>query len=257
MTNGPAYQEILKSELQKRCEKNNRYSLRAFSKTLRIDAPTISKVLSGKLVPSKRLGERLINGLGLDPDQREVFWNSLMTKKFKVPAPPSEITADKILSQDTFSVISEWYHYALLELAQTRESQADPAWIAQRLGISEMTAKFAVERLVKLGLVERKGKRLLKTSKLLTVENPEVTGPALRRRQKEILKKSLDSLEVDGIERRNHTGITFAMDPNKIPEARKRIRDFMRRLCAYLETGERKEVYELQTSLFPLSRSRE
>ena len=48
------------------------------------------------------------------------------------------------LTLDHFSVISEWYHFAILSLAETQDFKSYPAWIAGRLGISQKDAKAAV-----------------------------------------------------------------------------------------------------------------
>jgi hypothetical protein len=48
--------------------------------------------------------------------------------------------------------------------------------------------------------------------------------------------------------------MTMAVDPGKIPEAKKRILKFARELCEFMEAGKRSRVYELSVSLFPISK---
>jgi uncharacterized protein (TIGR02147 family) len=76
----------------------------------------------------------------------------------------------------------------------------------------------------------------------------------LKRRQKQILEKALEALENDPIETRSMTGMTMAIDPSKIPEAKKLISEFNRKMSKFLETGKKSEVYELQISLFSLQK---
>lgn len=50
---------------------------------------------------------------------------------------------------------------------------------------------------------------------------------------------------------REFTFITMAVDKSKMIEAKTMIREFRDKLCAYLEEGEKTEVYELAIQLFP------
>jgi hypothetical protein len=75
---------------------------------------------------------------------------------------------------------------------------------------------------------------------------------AHKRRQKEILNKSIESLESDPISERNHSGMTVAIDPALIPEAKKRISNFLQELSDFLESGNSTRVYEIHLSLFSL-----
>lgn len=50
---------------------------------------------------------------------------------------------------------------------------------------------------------------------------------------------------------REFTFITMAVDKSKMIEAKAMIREFRDKLCAYLEEGEKTEVYELAIQLFP------
>ena len=56
--------------------------------------------------------------------------------------------------QDEFALISDWYHFAILGLAEIKSSKASPLWIAKRLGITHDEAKEAVDRLLRLRIIE-------------------------------------------------------------------------------------------------------
>jgi len=47
-------------------------------------------------------------------------------------------------------------------------------------------------------------------------------------------------------------GMTMAVDPKKLPLAKQRIQEFNRELSSLLETGDRTQVYQFQSCLFPL-----
>ena len=67
-------------------------------------------------------------------------------------APPGDY--DRI-GLDAFQVISDWYHLAIVELANTPDFRGEPYGIARSLGISVVEARAALERLLRLGMLAR------------------------------------------------------------------------------------------------------
>jgi uncharacterized protein (TIGR02147 family) len=264
------YREHLKSELSRRIESNPRYSLRSFAKAIKIDAGALSLILSGKRLPSPEIADRLVRSLDLTPEEEKRFRNSIamthqrarkkyLRKAFRRPISSTQQTRAKEttykeLSVELFRVLADWYHYVILEMTFTSELEDDPSAIAARLGIGATEAKLAIERLKELSFLRSENGILTKTEGPLTTADKHLSTPAHRRRQRQILEKSLQSLENDPIEVRNHSAMTMAIDPELIPEAKKRISAFMRELSVFLESKSRKRVYEMQVSMFPIER---
>jgi uncharacterized protein (TIGR02147 family) len=258
-----SYKEILKNELAKRTARNPRYSLRSFARTLGFEPTVISQILSGKRIPSPKTAKRLIKGLGIGPDEAQNFLSSLAEtqqsrnllrsspyfRHFELSKEPRQE-----LALDQFKVISDWYHYAILALAQTQQFQSSPKWIASQINISELEAKLAIERLKNLGLLKEEDKKLKSSEEGFITADQAITNSALRKHQAQILEKALDSLQNDPIEERNMTSMTVAIDPKRIPEAKKLIQSFTQDLVRLLETGERTRVYEIGFALFPLQK---
>ena len=67
------------------------------------------------------------------------------------------------------------------------------------------------------------------------------------------IKQSIDALFAVPVESRDITSMTMAIDKNKIPEAKRKIKQFRRNLCQFLESGEKNEVYNLNVQLIPLT----
>ncbi len=256
-----SYQDHLREELARRCERNNKYSLRAFARAIEVDAGTLSRILDGKQVPSQKLSQRIVNGLNLNPTQEEAFFTSVAEKQrtrnlqrqnsmiqtYK-PLRPKP----KDLSIDLYRVIADWYHTAILELTFVSNFDSNPRGIARALGISEAQAKLAVERLLELGLLEKKKGVLRKSNLQLTTDNKSITTSALRKNQRQLLERAIHSLENDPIETRSITSMTMAIDPKHLPVARMMIQEFNRALCSVLEDGKRQQVYNLEVALYPL-----
>lgn len=85
----------------------------------------------------------------------------------------------------------------------------------------------------------------------------EAPNAALRKLAKQYLEKSIEALENQTIEERDITNITMSIDPTRLPEAKKMIRDFRRKLCAFLEQGERTEVYMFSPALINITKKLE
>lgn len=252
----------LKEELSKRCERNPRYSLRAFASSLNVDPGALSRILNGKQFLSKKLALKILKKISLDPIDEKIFLDSALKsqkarelhrlpKSLRSWLPKPEYHS---LDVDHYRVISDWYHVALLELTYVENFKSNVRWIASHLDISITEAKLAVERLIRLGLLEEKNGQWKKSKEQLTTSNKNITTSALRKQQKQFLEKAIDSLEQNEIHERSITSMTMAIDPAKIPIAKKMIQEFNRSLCQFLESGKRKQVYNLEVCLSPIQK---
>jgi uncharacterized protein (TIGR02147 family) len=235
---------FLSSELGRRIQKNPRYSLRRFAQALGISHTVLSLVLSGKRPLSKKAAVKISDFFGFDPEKRDSF---VANRKAK----PSQrmLQADRYtqLSLDTFAVIADWYHFAILSLLEIPGAKLEARWISTRLGISEIEAKLAIERIERLDLL----------GKPIDMKNTNSTA-ATRTFHRQLLEKALESMEQDPFELRDLSSMTMAIDPAQVPYARERIREFRDELTADLEKrGKPKEVYNLNVQFFPLSHSKE
>jgi transcriptional regulator with XRE-family HTH domain len=70
------YRVYLRNELGARKSRNPRYSVRSFARALGVDNGYLSKLLSGKLLLSLDLAERLVERLKLEGGDRRQFYLS-------------------------------------------------------------------------------------------------------------------------------------------------------------------------------------
>jgi uncharacterized protein (TIGR02147 family) len=90
------------------------------------------------------------------------------------------------LSLDSFQVISDWYHYAILELTLVHDFESDCKWIASRLGLSVHVVEAAIERLKRLDLlIEQDGK--LRASNGFTASPTGIPSDALKQFHRQLL----------------------------------------------------------------------
>ena len=77
----------------------------------------------------------------------------------------------------------------------------------------------------------------------------------IRHFQKQILEKSIESLERDPLMERDITSITIAINEDKIEEAKKEIKKFRMKMSEFLSEGPKTRVYNLGVHLIPLTKS--
>ena len=244
------FRQYLLEELAKRCTKNPKYSLRAFAKTLYIHPATLSHYLRKKrdLPVSQQLD--IAMKLGIDSH----FIQALIYNYSKTKILTSQVLNFDSLSLDQFSMISDWYHFAILELIQIQNFKENPRWIAKVLGVSVNEIHAAVERLFRLGMIvkNKSGKWILNKTHNSTVSH-NITTPALKKLQKQFLELALRSLEETPYELRDQSGMTLSINVEDLPEVKNKIKKFRRELCEYLEKKKvRNSVYQLSISFFPL-----
>jgi uncharacterized protein (TIGR02147 family) len=159
------------------------------------------------------------------------------------------------MSLDSFALVSDWHHYAILSLLEIPGARSDARWIARRLGISEVEAKGAMERLMRMEIIEKVDGRWRQAVGPIRIGN-NVPTAATKKFQKQLLLKAIESLENDPNEIRDFSSMTIAMDSAQIPYARERIRAFRRQLAEELEAkGSPDRVYEVTMQVFPVSQS--
>ncbi|MBI3016446.1 MAG: TIGR02147 family protein [Deltaproteobacteria bacterium] len=255
------YRPWLEYELTKRTQKNPHYSLRAFSKTLKMSVAQLSRILSGTRPLTLKASEAITEALALSPEEKNHLIQLIITKGQRQHSSSTQKRSHASTNKDTFldlsidafTTISKWYHYAITELTFLKAFQSDPIWIAKILGINANEARAAIGRLKRLGILEEKKGRLTKASKPLTTTQ-DIPSAAIRSFHKEVLEKAILSLEQHEVHERDMSSMVMAADPKNIKTAKEKIKKFRRSLCKFLESGKPSRIYTLGIQLFPLSK---
>lgn len=263
----PYYINKLILELELRKERNSQYSLRSFARDLDINSGTLTRILQLKRIPSLKLGQQLVVSLKLKDKETSHFLNSLAEekwksslsrvpkdlKKFGSPQSKGTIKNELRIELEKYRALSDWIHYALLELTYVHDFKYNFSWMARRLNRSVSDVQAAVQRLIDLNLLEEKNKTLIKTKERITTKDKTQTTKPLRKLQKDLLIKAIDNLEQTDIEKRVASSMTMAVNLNNIEKARALISVFLSEMCELLEEGEQNEVYNLIVNLSPAS----
>ncbi len=254
------YRRWLLTQLNQRRQKTPSYSLRSFSKKIGISPASLSQLISGKRPLSKKMAEQVASRLCLSPAETHRLVQSAILEKFQSLSNPEATSSvpcrkDSQIEMDIFRTISDWYHYAILSLVQLPEAKSDPSWFSTRLGITLLEARQAIQRLERLGFIVKEGRKLRRSTPSLSTPDG-VTDSAIRKYHFQMLNKAEEALERDPVSERDFGAITLAIDPSRIPEARKLISKFRKQMATVLAGGEKKRVYTFSTQLFGLDRKR-
>jgi uncharacterized protein (TIGR02147 family) len=245
---------FLQSELGRRCANNPQYSMRAFAKYLGVDHASLSQLLRGKRALTGRTILKLGTRLGLDRHAvdgyvaREAIWARNSEDE------PSLIEVRQ-LADDTSAVISDWYHYAILELTRLHNFKPDSRWIARVLGITADDVNLALSRLLRLGLLEMVARdRWIDRSGNTTASLAEFNRAAVERLSEQVHRLMLKAIGTLPEGRYEHSSTTVALSTAQLPAVLERIARFRRELIALFDQGcVRDDVYQLEINLFPMT----
>lgn len=244
--------DLLKTEIVRRCEKNPSYSLRAFAKSLNLSPAFVSKLLKGDRPFTAKTIDHIAAALALNPEQVLAYKGRLKKKGTLEERDPGY----RQIGLDQFQFISDWYHFAIMELVTVEGFKASPAWIAAKLGINVHQASDAFERLIRMGYIqETEGKYILVEENNTTI-GPEIAVPATRRQQTQFLEMAIQAIHETPIEKRSQTTSTMAIPSDRIGEAKEIITEFRRKMANLMQRpGERDSVYQLTVSFYPLTKN--
>lgn len=242
-------QKILIENLTSLKARNPSYSLRAYSQKLNLSPAALSEMMSGKRPISQKTAVKIFERLNIPPAEKEKIYKLERSKEFleKSNKKYSQIEMDQ------YHMISDWFYFATLSLAETEEFQDSPEWIAQRLNIKVFEAKQALNRLERLGLLQRNDHDQLEATGASFTTSTDISSATLRKSHSDNLDLAKNSLEKDDVNIKDFSSMTMAIDPELLPEAKKLIQDFRRKLTHFLESEKKQEVYKLNIQLFPIS----
>jgi len=244
MTNA---RSLLLEEFTSRRTRNSAYSLRAFSRDLGIGVTSLSDFLAEKRNLSRSSLRKIVESLRLSPLQCEELVGG------KANRPGQNEDPRRLVEEDTFRLIADWYYLAVLNLAKIKRNKADSEWIARRLGIKETDAKQALIRLERLGLIEIKYGQMHRTAQTLSTTR-DIPSSAIKRHHSQNLVLAERSLMSDAVDVREFSSATIAVDPRRLGRAKNLLMSAKRRVAKVLEEGEPSEVYVLSFQLFPLTK---
>lgn len=257
------FREILQQEFESRIRRNTSYSLRAFARDLEVSPSKLSEALNGHRGFSTETAQKVAKRLKLSAAESAYFIALVESKHGRSEAKrkAAKASLSAIQSQngfreidlENFQVLSDWIHFAILELTQIEGFESTVAAVSQRLGRTNEESQAAVERLFRLGLMTR-----LESGKWIQAEvnvatTTDIPSRAIRDHHREVAKLASEALDEVTVDARDFSSITLAFDSSKMAEAKDRIKKFRRQFNADFQKDPIKDrVYCLAIQFFPL-----
>ncbi|WP_415061389.1 TIGR02147 family protein [Bdellovibrio sp.] len=250
---------VLKASFAEKQARNQRYSLRAFARDLKVEPSLLSKILRSNHRVTSKMIARMAPAIGLSALEVRSYIKSMRDER-EIEKKEKRARYDEFVpfNLDHFRFISAWYHVAILELFNLKSFKASPAWIAERLGIEVVQAEEALNRLVRMGFIEtRKGSlRLAKRQNSTIVNDPQYTTEALKTLQTQFLKKAGESFYQVDINYRNQSTLTFSVNHKNLEKIKSEIAKFRRKIngLSQKDLEHHDSVYNITISLYPLTK---
>lgn len=258
------YHDLLVEELETRKQINSSYSLRAFARDLGLAAPRLSQVLNRKQGFSVDAAETIANRLRLDEETRKWFCSSVGAnharsaterKQFESKMKGFKVAAKQAseMQVEFFKVISDWYHFAILEMTYLSDFKNDPNWMASVLGVTELEVTEAIQRMLDLELLENKDGKLIDCFRYLETQN-EIPSLSLKKFHSQLMKKGMEAMYRQEPANREYASNIFAIEKSRLPEFKETIKDFKRKFDYSASQGEEKDaVYCLSLQFYELT----
>ncbi|HEY8271275.1 MAG TPA: DUF4423 domain-containing protein [Pseudobdellovibrionaceae bacterium] len=257
----PDAPSLLRAELLLRLKKNPSFSLRAFALNLKISPGYLSQVLNGQKQLTEEKAYSLVSHLPWSEEKKRLFinlvrWQRSKDLKFKEhllaeiqkESDSSAIFFD--LQIDEFKLISQWHHAAIVELTSIKSFSLTAQNVSQRLGLSTAEAQEAIQRLLRLGILEERQGHLKKTK--VNYQIKDIPSEAIRSYHSQNLSKAQEALHSQPLEKREFYSTTMAINPAKIKKAKALIHKFSTEIMECLEEGPREHLYQFNVQLFQL-----
>lgn len=254
---------LLEEEMKRRKRVNSRFSLRTFAKMIGADPSHLSKILQGDKPLTPNIAKRFNEISELTATEKSLFWDSFIRERERSFGEKNigleSVLSDRLkandsapLSNDTFNIISEPYHWAIVEMTKNPVYGADPEKIAVRIGHSVVDTTNAIQRLVRCGYLVRTEAGVAPVKSTWELEhNDPIAHTANTLHQKRVMEKAAISLDRVAPSLQAQSSMTISVDLEKLETAQKRVEMFMAELSKELASNSG-EVYQMTVSLFPV-----
>ena len=269
VTSSKSFREILKSFFSEKCERNSRYSLRAFARDLGVSAGHLSEVLENQHGLSNASATKIGKKIGLTGDELVHFCDLVELDSGRNQT-MKQLARERIqlrlqqrvndpISLDLLRVVGDWYHMVILELTylpgfkKLKTQNEVTEYVAKRLKLPVLEAKHAVMRLLQIQmLVEENG--TFKAAEDFTFSSNHIPSEVIKKYHQQILSKASDALADQSLEEREFNCVTFSFDLEQMPHAKEDIRKFKREfLKKYNNQNNPNSVYSMSIQLFQQS----
>ncbi len=256
------YQQVLEQELARRQHTNPRYSLRSFARYLEIDSSTMSAVMRGRRALPLSRAQVFASKLALAGETLQKFIQSCEVEYAQLSNLDKKEEGDDVralkLDDDLDTrILVYWEYFAIYAFLGTcpEETGVTAATIAERMFMEEEVTVLFLDDLCLKGLVIKKDDGLYyKVTGYLHAREIAGNFELFREAHRSNIHLLTDRLNSFKPDESVWASSTISVDAKKLPQVRKLILEFQKKLSAFLREGEANQVYQFMAYFFPISK---
>jgi uncharacterized protein (TIGR02147 family) len=255
----PSYRHILRGELEARMNSNPQFSMRAFSRDLGLSPSLFSMVLAGTRNLSYAKCVDIAQTLKFNIGKTQGFLSLYLLEKSKNDKERASLMKNLKPKQAAFflqelhefEVVSDWYHFAIVEWLGIPGASQNPSTIAKKLGLKTLQVKSSLVKLESLGLIKKVSGSFVKSHKNFRVHS-ETSNRAIQNHHKQILKLAESRLSALDPGERDFASLTFSGSAIQMEKVKIQSRLFRKKVMKILSesTTDNKEVFVVSTQVF-------
>jgi uncharacterized protein (TIGR02147 family) len=262
-----SYQDYLNAYFASRKKVDPKFSHRYLSKRLGLSSPNfMMMVMQGKRKLSRAMTFKVSQEFKLSKRESEYFecmveFARAMSAKEKDRYLSRMMELRKKaevnrLTDFQYEYYSKWYNLPVCELATYPEFKDNYSWLS-RMVLPQITpgqAKDAVELLLKLGLLKRKGNAYVRSSPLITT-GPEVSSVAVANFHRTMAQLGSNAVDAVPKDERNMTSCTVNISRKGFERIKDAIAECRSTILAIAEDDDPAErVFQANFHMFPVSK---
>lgn len=262
------YRAFLVAHAQERKAASPRWTYGSWAKRLDLrTTSSLTKVIHGQRNAGPEITEKLVQYFHFSQSEADYFRDLVQLHKVKRDPRLAVVLMERLqkdsssegiafLDEKTFSVISEWYCYAVREMVRMDHFFEDPNWISSRLRfkVAPRQIRKAIQDLLSVGLLTRDSRGRLEMKEARIDTTHDVACEAIRRNHEQTLENAKQAVRAVDVSLREMTGATLVMNVESLPAAKETIRRFRRKFAQTFEADKGNALYQIHLSLFPLTR---
>ena len=264
--------EYLNYELKERQRKDVRFSIREWARQVGYANPSyLSEVLRRRRKLTVDLAAKLAVNLGLEGKSYRYFELTVLLQKSLSEKEkqfysqllrslrPTNLQSINRISLESFNLVSDWYHWAILEMTNLADFSSSEKAIAERLAteLEPRAVRAAIERLIRTRfLVRDAAGGLHRADQKTNLLDAKMAALAAREYQRQMAKQALLSLDTQEPGQIDFQGTTLAFRTEDMQKACAILREAHKKLLELSADRNGEEVYQLNTQFFRLTQKK-
>jgi uncharacterized protein (TIGR02147 family) len=260
------HRAFLRASQRKHPATSRAMTLETWVKRLGYQSPrSVAMVLKGQRLPSRDLIEALAKDLKLDTPRMRYF--ELLVQRERHAQEGEKLDSihrdiqelnpknlkRKVLDETRLTPISDWHNLVIRQLVDLPDFHEDEEWISKRLRgkVSPEAVKQGIALMLRNGYLLRTRERKLEIpGEEALITKQDVPSTDVRRHHAGMMQRAVEALVEQDLSNREFGTCTIRVDPSRLTEAKKAIRDFQTAFNARFSSDTSKRVYQLNLQFF-------